>query len=548
MAKDNWQGGQITTYIEPNTKRTKFSVMSVAFFIFCATAAGAFGVESIIGSTGPGLGLVILIVIPILWALPMGLYTSELTNLVPADSGPYVWAKMAFGEFGGFAFGFWLAVAWYLTGASYVVLAIDYLGALVSLTPLVAFIIKAAIIIVFTVVNLLGLEGVDVLDTIFTFIILATFLFVTIIGFCHWQYNPFDPFIPEGSGFVSTAGAGIAIGVWMYCGYVAIANLGGSIEDPRVIPKGMKLAILIIAISFILPTLAGIVSVGHWEEWGTTIDFSTVLTKYVGGWAGVVFVAVAVISNCALFNATTACAARSFVVLGRDNLCPKFLTKTTEKKNVPLWPILILCALNLVLVNLDFEVLVIILSPLLFVCYVAAAIAWLKIRKSHPVEKRGDLYYIGGGTAGKIYIVGGMGLVGIIGLFMNGTEYFLLGYVLIIAAFIMYLVCKKIYGGCAVLEPEMYPLNQKTKLGKGDIGAFGTFFIIFGCLAIAGWLFLSYYEGSWGPDYFKEVYVSGFLSDWYAMNRTTMWIGFIMTPVGIILKLVGRKLDPKPID
>ena len=102
--------------------------------------------------------MILLVLIPILWAMPIGLYCSELTNLAPVESGPYVWAKMAFGEFWGFSFGFCISLAMYLTGAAYVVLAADYIGLFVNLTPLMSFAIKAAIIIIFTIVNLMGLE------------------------------------------------------------------------------------------------------------------------------------------------------------------------------------------------------------------------------------------------------------------------------------------------------------------------------------------------------------------------------------------------------
>ena len=164
--KVKYEGGQVLTDAMPDLKKTKFSLAGIVFFIFCAVSGGAFGIESIIPASGPGLTLVLLIVIPLMWALPMGLYVSELTNLAPVDSGPYVWMKMAFGEFWGFVFGLWMAVAWYLTGASYIVLATDYIGMYVDMSPTVALIVKFAIILVFTVVNLLGLEEVNVVNTI----------------------------------------------------------------------------------------------------------------------------------------------------------------------------------------------------------------------------------------------------------------------------------------------------------------------------------------------------------------------------------------------
>lgn len=463
------------------------------------------------------------------------------------DSGPYVWMKMAFGEFWGFVFGLWMAVAWYLTGASYIVLATDYIGMYVDMSPTAALILKVVIILVFTVVNLLGLEEVNVVNTIFTFIILAAFLAVGIVGLANWENNPFDPFMNVESGAFSSLGVGIAIGVWMFCGYTAIANLGGEIENPRIIPKGMKLCILVMVISYILPTLGGIVSTGPWYEWGSTIDYSSVLLTHVGKWAGVAFMIVAVISQLALVNATTATAARSFMILGKDHLCPKFLSTVSKNRKVPIWPIVILAVLNVILVNLDFEILVIILSPLLFVCYTGFAVAFLKLRKLYPVEKRGDLYYVKGKFS-PYYIVIAMMIIGIVGILMNGTEYFLLGYVLILFALLMYIICKKVYGGLSTENPLQYPLNPKTGLGKGDTIRVGRFFLIFGVLALGGSFFLRWYEGGWGHDYYLDLYQSGLISNWELMITILTWLGAIMLVLSIVLHLVGKKADPIPDD
>lgn len=545
--KVKYEGGQVLTDVMPDLKKTRFSFGAVLFFIFCATSGGAFGIESIIPASGPGMTLVLLVIIPLMWALPMGLYVSELTNLAPVDSGPYVWVKMAFGEFWGFAFGLWMAVAWYLTGASYIVLATDYIGMYINMSPMVELAVKVVIILVFTVVNLLGLQEVNVVNTIFTFIILAAFLAVAIVGLANWENNPFDPFMNVEEGAFSSLGVGIAIGVWMFCGYTAIANLGGEIENPQIIPKGMKWCIVLMMVAYILPTLGGIVSTGPWYEWGYSIDYSTVLSTHVGKWAGVAFMITAVISQLALLNATTATASRSFMILGKDHLCPKFLSTVSKNRKVPIWPIVILAVLNVILVNLDFEILVIILSPLLFVCYVGFAVAFLKLRKLYPVEKRGDLYYVKGRFS-PYYIVISMMIIGIVGILMNGTEYFLLGYVLILFALLMYIICKKVYGGLSVENPQLYPVNPKTGLCRGDLVRFGRFFLIFGVLALGGSFFLRWYEGDWGHDYYLDLYDSGLISNWELMITLITWVGIGMLAASVICYLVGRKVDPIPDD
>lgn len=547
MSKTNYAGGQVLADAHPGLKKKKFTLAAMTLFIYCACAGGAFGIETMISSAGPGLTLILLAIIPILWGLPIGLYSSELTNLAPVESGPYVWSKMAFGEFWGFSFGFWITLAMYLTGPAYVVLAVDYIGMFVSLSPVTAFLLKAAIIIIFTAINLRGLEEVSTVSTIFSIIILLAFVAVAAVGIANWQHNPMEPMVPAGQGALSSWGTGIAVGVWMYCGYVGISFLGGEIENPQIIPKGMKVGILVITLSYILPTLGGIVSTGPWTEWGISIDYSSVLYQHVGTWAGAAFMVVAVIAQCAIFNASIATASRSFMVLGQDYLCPKFLSTVSKNKKVPVWPILILAAINLVLVNLNFEVLVTILSPVLFVLYVGLGFAYIKIRKDYPVEKRQGLYFVKSKFA-PVYICGGPLIVGAISFVVNGTEYFLLGFIAIVAAVIFYPICKWIYGGFYKKDSDLYPINSKTKLAKGDLVRFGIFFLLFGAIALLGSFFLIWYEGSWGPAYYLETYGSGIMSDFWAMISIARLSGVAMLALGAILFFIGKKVDPVPKD
>ena len=547
MSKVNYTGGQILTDATPGMKKKHFALPTMVFFIYCACAGGAFGIESMISSSGPGLTLLLLVLIPLLWAMPIGLYCSELSNLVPVDAGPYVWSKMAFGEFWGFSMGFWMALANYLTGPAYVVLAVDYIGMYVPLTPVTAFLCKAVFILIFMIINLRGLEEVSIASTIFCIIILLAFTAVTVVGLANWTNDPFEPFMVEGDNAFSSWGTGLAIGVWMYCGYVAISFLGGEVENPQIIPKGMKIAIVIITLSYLLPTLAGIVSTGPWSEWGISLDYSSVLSEHVGTWAGAAFMIAAVIAQCSIFNALITSSSRSFIPMGQDNFCPKFLSKLSPNRKVPVIPIVLAAVVNLILVNLNFEILVTILSPVLFVLYVGLSFAYVKIRKEYPVEKRGDLYYVKSKLA-PIYICGGPLIKGVISFYVNGTEYFLLGFIAIIAAVIFYPICKWIYGGLYKKDPENNPINPKTKLALGDIERFGFFFLLFGFVCTVGSFFLVWYEGSWGPAYYLETYGSGIMSNFWLMIEIARWAGIIMLALGVIFLIIGKKFDPIPKD
>lgn len=526
-------------------KKREMSLWSVAFIIFTMTAAGAFGIEAMVSSCGPGMTIAALAILPVIWVIPICLMISELTVLMPAESGIYVWTREAFGEFWGFSMGWWGAASGFVGLASIVVLAVDYLGKIVSLTPTSSLIIKVAIVVIFTIVNLLGVKEVGILSTIFSALVLIAFAVVTVVGFTHWEFNPVVPFMPQGNSALDSVGMAIAVGIWMYCGYAGITNIAGEMSNPQIIPKAFKLIIPIIAVSYILPTIAGIASVGNWEMWGTEgFDFSTTLTQNIGPVAGILFLLVAVIATCSQVNVSMMACSRAFFVLGDDNLCPKFLTKLSANRKVPYWPLLILAAVTMILMNLNFSTLLIITAPLGLVTYILMAFVFVKMRRKYPVEERGDRYYIKGGKPVEFILVAFPLLTGIAGLFVNGTEYFIVGFLSIATSVIFYYIFKRTCGGMALKDPKSYPLNEKTKMSKGDLVRIGTYFIVFGALLLAGGFFLNWYEGAWGPEYYKAMYGSGFMSNFALMIRTAKIGGIAMIVIGIIVDLIGKKVDP----
>jgi len=322
--------------------------------------------------------------------------------------------------------------------------------------------------------------------------------------------------------------------------------MGGEIENPQVIQKGFRIAMPIIALSYILPTLAGLASVGQWESWGTegdSIGYADVLIKNLGPAWGVAFLAIAIISQCSIFNAYMAAGSRGFFVLADDKLSPKFLIKVSQKRGVPYLAILLLSATTIVMMNYDFTTLVTILTPLTIIIYLVLAVALLVMRKKCPVEERGNLFYIKGGKF-KIWMIAILPFViGIIGLLVNGTEYFLLGFLSIGSGVLFYVIIKWIYGGLYLIDPVKHPINPKTRLAVGDVVRIGVYFMAFGVYAFLGSYFIGWYEGSWGPEYYLDLYKTGIASNFYLMLDTARYGGLISMAVGLLLFFFGRKYD-----
>ena len=67
--------------------RRSLTTLTLVFVMFFNVSGGAFTTESLIVGTGPGLGLLILVLVPLLWSLPETLIVAELASMLPEEGG-----------------------------------------------------------------------------------------------------------------------------------------------------------------------------------------------------------------------------------------------------------------------------------------------------------------------------------------------------------------------------------------------------------------------------------------------------------------------------
>ena len=533
-------------------KKHDIKVSGIVFMLYCLVAAGAFGIEEMIPESGPGMTLILLMIFPIIWAYPISNLVAECGAVLPSEGGVYVWVKEAFGEFWGFQAGWWGTVSTYITNGVYVALVAGYVSQMIPMSDLAVHAIKIGMIMIFTIVNLMGLREVGKVSTILSVLILLAFALVAVVGLINWQTNPMEPMLPEGYNLFDGIGGGICICIWMYCGYECISNMAGEVKNPQVIPKGLMIAMPLVALTYVLPTLGGLACLpeGSWESWSTdggfdgqAIGYATVLTTYMGQAWGYVFLVIAIVSQCAIFNTYLASGSRGFFVLADDHLCPQFMVKVSKKKGVPYIGILSLAVVTFILCQSDFTTLVSMEVVFMLALYIILPISVLKLRKKLPIEKRKErgLYYIKGGKVAMIFYAGFPVVISVIALLVNGTDYLAMGLMAICTGPVAYCILKRIFGGLAVNDPENNPINPKTKLAAGDTVRIGIIMICAGAMAFFGQFWLKWYEidyGEWGPDDYDM-----FCNSIPQVIECLKWIGLAVIVTGIIVSLIGRKKD-----
>lgn len=559
---------------EHGLKQHNVKTSTVVFMIFCLAAGGCYGIEEMMPESGPGLTLVMLFVLPIIWSAPLGLVAAELGSARPQEGGYYKWVQEALGEYWGFQAGWWRTISIYIDNTLYVILAGGYLAGWFDLSPQVEFIIKAAMILLFTWINVRGVKDVGIVSTVLSILVMAAFAMVALCGFLNWEQNPMVPFTADGeimgvsgiafADWVYYIGMGIALGMWMYSGYESMSTLAGEIENPQVIPKATLLTIPLIMASYLLPTIGSLATLtdekaasilnislaevqeagGSWALWGTetgTIGYADIVAVNWGSAFGLFFVIIAVLAQCSIYNTYITSGSRGFFALADDHLAPPILVKCDKKHGVPYVSVLSVGLVNLILCNFAFTTVVIVDVFLLIAAYVMIFISAMILRKRIPQEEL------------KFKIPGGYGLlclicivpciIAFIAFFINGTDYFIGGMLGLLSGPILYFFWKRRYGGLAVKDPEIFPVNPKTKMAIGDTKRIA---FTFGMIAAFGFLgvpWLRWFEGDWGPEYYAETGNPGFLSDYEQMLDIILYGAVICAVIAIIVYIVSRKVE-----
>ena len=533
-------------------KKYDVKVTGIVFMLYCLVGAGAFGIEEMIPEAGPGMTLILLIIFPVIWAYPISNLVAECGAVLPSEGGVYVWVREAFGEFWGFQAGWWGTVSTYIANGTYVSLVAGYVSQLIPMSPLADQVLKIGMVLIFTVINLLGIKEVEKVSTTLSVMILLAFMLVAAVGFINWETAPMTPVIPPDYNVLDGLSGGICICVWMYCGYECISNMAGEVKNPQVIPKGLLIAMPLVALTYILPTLGGLACMpeGSWMNWSTeggfggdNVGYATILTTHLGSIWGYIFLIIAIISQCAIFNTYLASGSRGFFVLADDRLCPQFLVKISKKRGVPYVGILSLAVVTVILAQSDFTTLVNIEVVFILALYIILSVAVIKLRKIYPVEERRarGLYVMPGGKAGLVFFAGMPILIAVIALLVNGTDYLFVGLVATATGPVVYLIVKRIYGGMYSIDPQKHPINCRTKLAFGDTLRIGVYMAVTGAFAFIGQLWLRWYEveyGEWGVDDYDMF--GAYIPD---ILNILKWGGLILAAAGIVLALASRLVE-----
>lgn len=406
------------------TVRRKLGLRALIATTFFVVSGGPYGLEEIIAGHGFGGALLLLLLVPFIWSLPITLMVGELTAALPSEGGYYAWARRALGPFWGVQTA-WMALAMSLFDmAIYPMLVVTYLGQLfpgLANTAVggMGWYAALSMIVLSVLWNIRGTRTVGLASQLMGAALLLPF--VVLVAIALSGHGP----VGLGQGIrqqlhlqAHSDGAmmpwlgGILLCMWNYMGWENASPVATEVESPqRTYPRAMFWTVLLVAGCYVIPVLCGVVSGLPPSDWSTG-SWVEVGRRIGGPYLAVAIALGGALCGLGMFNALIASYSRLPLAMARDGILPKWLGRKDPQTGAPTRSILFAALLYTACLGLGFKRLVQIDVMLYGALVLTEFVSLIVLRLREPQLVRP--FRIPGGT----WVVALIGLlpVGLLGL------------------------------------------------------------------------------------------------------------------------------------
>jgi APA family basic amino acid/polyamine antiporter len=314
---------------------------ATALIVGTIIGVGIFNLPSSLASFGP-ISLVSLALTTV-GALALAMLFASLSRRLPADGGPYAYARAAYGNGVGFAnaWSYWIT-AWAGTAALSVgwVLYVEHFinkdhTKVISILLVLAGMWGAAAI------NLSGVKNMGAIQVVTTILKFFAVGFIATVGLFYIDTANYTPFNISGQGAISAIGGGMAIALFSYLGVECASVAAGKVRDPdRNVPRATLYGTLATAVVYMLSMFAVFGILPSDQLANSTEPFSAAANAMFGGtWAGDVMAILVIVSGAGALNGWTMICAEMPLAAAKDGLFPERF-KRMSKAGVPAFGIL----------------------------------------------------------------------------------------------------------------------------------------------------------------------------------------------------------------
>jgi amino acid transporter len=321
-------------------------------------SGGTYGTEDIVHGAGYGRGILILLLTPILWSLPTAFMIGELSSALPFEGGYYAWVRRAMGNFWGFQEAWLSLVASIFDMAIYPTLFVLYLD---RLFPWFAeghrgVMVALAVVIICALMNIAGVRVVSTTSLWLFFALSAPF--IAIVCIAPFKFGALAHVATKATNPSVDILTGLLICMWNYMGWDNASTIATEVERPqRTYPRAMLVAVVIVALSYIVPVAAMWMTGLPSTAWDT--GFWADIAGMLGGPLLRIGLALGgIISGFGMFNALVMSYSRLPLAMAQDGMLPKIFGKLHPRTRAPWVAILALAVCWAMCLGLGFERLV----------------------------------------------------------------------------------------------------------------------------------------------------------------------------------------------
>jgi amino acid transporter len=350
-------GGSVALASAVRKSSVKLTFWPLVVATFFMVSGGTYGTEDIVHGAGYGRAILILLLTPVLWSLPTVLMIGELSSALPEEGGYYAWVRRAMGNCWGFQEAWLSLVASIFDMAIYPTLFVLYLARLFPWFGLGyrGVLVGLAVVGICTGLNIAGIKVVAT-TSIWLFCLLSA-PFVIIVLLAPFKYGALAQAVTRPTTSHVDIVGGLLIAMWNYMGWDNASTIAVEVNQPqRTYPRAMIAAVILVAITYVLPVAA--MSMTHlspsaWET-GSWADIAGLLG---GPLLRIGLVLGGMMSAFGMFNALVMSYSRLPYAMAQDGMLPKVFARV-NRREAPWVSIVVLATGWALCLGLGFERLV----------------------------------------------------------------------------------------------------------------------------------------------------------------------------------------------
>lgn len=274
---------------EARKLKRELTLLPLFGLIYFTVCGGAFGIEPLVGLSGPGMALILIVLTPLIFSIPNMLLVREMTSMMPVEGGYYHWVKQAFGPFAGFMAGWMNWVVSWVDVAIYPVLAAYYLGYFIPVLRtgtvidgieipawVLSWLVALLLIWIITALNIRGARLAGMTANGLGIVMIIPLILMSGLGIFQWIRGGTTlsiPLLPEGETITGALSVGLFVVMWNFMGWELPTAAGDEIVNPkRTYPIAMVLVLIAAIATYSLPVTAGLFGGagenGKYHLWG----------------------------------------------------------------------------------------------------------------------------------------------------------------------------------------------------------------------------------------------------------------------------------------